>query len=147
MATVAQVVVRSLKNLGVKYIFGVPSGNWVDYLSAIQETDGIEFILVSNEGNAGFMADACWRLTGQPAACFGTFGPGACNLTTGVCGAYLDRAPVIALTDEMNDAMLPRIAQMNIDHQTLFKPITKWTTRLEKGRIKETVYRAFEIAV
>ncbi len=147
MATVAQVLVQSLKNLGVNYIFGVPSGNWVDFLTEIQETEDIEFILVSNEGSAGFMADVCWRLTGQPAACFGTFGPGACNLTTGVSGGYLDRAPMIAFTDEMNEAMLPRITQMNIDHQTLFKPITKWTTRLKQGKVKETLYKAFEIAV
>lgn len=146
MATVAQVMAKSLKELGVKYIFGVPSGNWVDFLSPIQEIEGIEFILVSNEGSAGFMADVCWRLTGQPAAVFGTFGPGACNLTTGVSGGYLDRSPMIAFTDEMNDAMLPRITQMNIDHQTLFKPITKWTTRLKQGQVKETLYKAFEIA-
>jgi len=146
MATVAQVMVQSLKDLGIKYIFGVPSGNWVDFLTAVQETEDIEFVLVSNEGSAGFMADVCWRLTGQPAACFGTFGPGACNLTTGVSGGYLDRAPMIAFTDEMNDAMLPRIAQMNIDHQTLFKPITKWTTRLKQGKVKEILYKAFEIA-
>lgn len=53
---------------------------------------------------------------------------------------------MIAFTDEMNDAMLPRITQMNIDHQTLFKPITKWTTRLKQGRVKETLYKALEIA-
>ena len=146
MTTVAQVMVQSLKDLGIKYIFGVPSGNWVDFLTAIQETEGVEFVLISNEGSAGFMADVCWRLTGQPAACFGTFGPGACNLTTGVSGGYLDRAPMIAFTDEMNDAMLPRISQMNIDHQTLFKPITKWTTRLKQGEVKEILYKAFEIA-
>lgn len=146
MATVAQVMVQSLKKLGIKYIFGIPSGNWVDFLTAIQEAEDIEFVLVSNEGSAGFMADVCWRLTGQPAACFGTFGPGACNLTTGVCGGYLDRAPMLAFTDEMNEAMLPRITQMNIDHQTLFKPITKWTTRLKQGEVKEILYKAFEIA-
>jgi acetolactate synthase-1/2/3 large subunit len=146
MATVAQVMVQALKDLGVKYIFGVPSGNWVDFLHEIQMAENIEFILVSNEGSAGFMADVCWRLTGQPAACFGTLGPGACNLTTGVCGGFLDRAPMIAFTDEMNDAMLHRTSQMNIDHQSLFKPITKWTTRLKPGRVKETLYKAFEIA-
>ena len=130
MATIAQVMAKTLKELGVKYIFGVPSGNWVDYMAAIQEVDGLEFILISNEGSGGFMADVCWRLTGTVAACFGTFGPGACNQTTGVCGGYLDRSPMLAFSDEMNEQMLPRISQMNIDHQTLFKPITKWTTRL-----------------
>lgn len=146
MASVAQVMAKTLKELGVKYIFGVPSGNFLDYMDAIQKEDGIEFILISNEGSGGFMADVCWRLTGTIAACFGTFGPGACNQTTGVCGGYLDRSPMIAFSDEMNDTMLTRTSQMNIDHQTLFKPITKWTTRLEAGRVKKTLYKAVQIA-
>lgn len=147
MATVAQVMAETLKELGVRYVFGVPSGNWVEYMAAIEEVDGLEFILISNEGSGGFMADVCWRLTGTVAACFGTFGPGACNQTTGVCGGYLDRSPMIAFSDEMGDAMLPRVSQMNIDHQTLFKPITKWTTRLQVGKIKETLLQGMQIAV
>lgn len=146
MATVAQVMAKSLKEIGVQYVFGVPSGNWVDYMAAIEEVDGLEFVLISNEGSGGFMADVCWRLTGNVAACFGTFGPGACNQTTGVCGGYLDRSPMIALSDEMDDQMLPRISQMNIDHQTLFKPITKWSTRLQAGKVRETLYKALHIA-
>jgi acetolactate synthase-1/2/3 large subunit len=147
MEKVSDTLIKTLKELGVKYIFGVPSGNWVDYMNAIEQVDGIEFILVSNESSAGFMADVCWRLTGTVAACFGTFGPGACNLSTGVCGGYLDRSPMIALTDEMGDDMLNRVTQMNIDHQTLFKPITKYTTRLSAKSIRETIHKAYSIAV
>ncbi len=146
MKTVAQQMIQALKALGVNYIFGVPSGNWVDYMEAIRETEGIEFILVSNEASAGFMADVSWRLTGQMAACFGTFGPGACNLSTGVCGAYLDRSPMLVFTDEMDDKMRPRITQMNIDHQKLFEPITKLTTRLELHKVKEIIFKATQIA-
>jgi len=146
MASVARVMAKTLKELGVKYIFGVPSGNFVDYMDAIKKEEGLEFILISNEGSGGFMADVCWRLTGTIAACFGTFGPGACNQTTGVCGGYLDRSPMIAFSDEMNDAMLKRTSQMNIDHQTLFRPITKWTTRLGADRVEKTLYKAVQIA-
>ncbi len=146
MATVAEVVAETLRELGVQYVFGVPSGNWADYMAAIEVVEGLEFILVSNEASGGFMADVCWRLTGRIAACFGTFGPGACNLTTGVCGGYLDRSPMLALTDEVSDEMRSRISQMNIDHQALFQPITKWTTRLEAGKVKESLYKAVQIA-
>ncbi|WP_300455989.1 thiamine pyrophosphate-binding protein [Desulfobacula sp.] len=146
MATVAQVMAGTLKELGVHYIFGVPSGNWVDYMAAIQAVDGLEFILVSNEGSGGFMADVCWRLTGKVAACFGTMGPGACNQTIGVCGGYLDRSPMIAFSDEVNPKLQHRISQMNIDHQTLFKPITKWTARLKACNVRETLYNALQIA-
>lgn len=132
--------------MGVRYIFGVPSGNWIDYMSAIEAVDGLDFILVTNEASGGFMADVCWRLTGTVAACFGTFGPGACNLTTGVCGGFLDRAPMLAFTDEMSTSMRPRIAQMNIDHQALFRPITKWTTRISPATVQNTLYQAMQIA-
>lgn len=137
---------ETLKYIGIRYIFGIPSGNWVDYMEAIRETDGIEFVLVSNEASGGFMADACWRLTGQMAACFGTFGPGACNLSTGVCCGLLDRSPMLVFTDEMSDQMLHRTTQMNIDHQALFAPLTKWTTRLAGDRIEDTLKKAAAIA-
>jgi len=146
MTTVARLTAKTLKDSGVQYIFGVPSGNWVDFMAAIEETDGLEFMLISNEASGGFMAAICWRLTGKIAACFGTFGPGACNMTTGVCGGFLDRSPMIAFSDEMNDTMRNRTCQMNIDHQALFKPITKWSTRLKPGSVRETITKAIHIA-
>lgn len=146
MATVARTLANTLKELGVRYVFGVPSGNWVDYIAAIEDTDELDFILVSNEASGGFMADVCWRMTGTIAACFGTLGPGACNLSTGVCGGYLDRSPMIAFTDEMSDKMRYRTAQMNIDHQAFFKPVTKWTTRLKAGEVRHTIHKAVQIA-
>ncbi len=142
----AEALAKTLKKLGIRYIFGVPSGNWVDYMAAIGAVDGLDFVLVSNEASGAFMADACWRITGTPAACFATFGPGACNLSTGVCCGFLDRSPMIALTDEMSASMLNRTSQMNIDHQTLFRPITKWTTRLSPNNVQETLATAFRIA-
>ena len=146
MTIVAKKFAETLRELGVRYVFGVPSGSWVDYMEALRATDGIEFVLVSNEASGGFMADVCWRLTGTPAACFGTFGPGACNLTTGVGCAFLDRSAMLAFTDEMSDAMLHRVTQMNIDHQTLFRSITKRTTRLKSDSVKKILYQAMQIA-
>lgn len=145
--TVAQALVTSLRDMGVRHVFGVPSGGWVDYMEALRTTDGIDFVLTSHEGGASFMADICGRLTGVPGVCFGTFGPGATNLSTGVGGAYLDRSPMIALTDEMPAAMRSRTVQMGIDHQALFRPITKWTTRLEAETLNETLAEAAGIAV
>ena len=66
--TVAAAVVDALKEMGVRYVFGVPSGGWVDYMEALRKTDGIEFILTTHEGGAGMMADVCGRLTGAPGA-------------------------------------------------------------------------------
>ncbi len=145
--TVAQQVINTLKELGVKHVFGVPSGGWVDYMEAMRTTDGIDFVLATHEGGAGFMADVCGRITGVPGVCFGTFGPGATNLATGVGSAYLDRSPMIALTDEMADDKRDRIVQMNIDHQALFAPITKKTTRLEADTIREILFDAAQVAL
>jgi len=145
--TVAAAVVDALKEMGVRYVFGVPSGGWVDYMEALRKTDGIEFILTTHEGGAGMMADVCGRLTGAPGACFGTFGPGATNLATGVGEALLDRSPVIALTDEMPAAMRGRTTQMGIDHQALFRPLTKKTTRLEPQSVKSILFDAGCVAL
>jgi acetolactate synthase-1/2/3 large subunit len=106
----------------------------------------VEFVLVSNEGSAGFMADVCGRLTGRPGACYGTYGPGATNLTTGVGSALLDRSPLLAFTTEASDRMYYRALQMWIDHQALFRPLTKWTTRLSAANLRQTVRRAVQVA-
>lgn len=144
---VATILVETLRELGVKYVFGVPSGGWVDYMEALRATDGIEFILTSHEGAAGMMADVCGRLTGVPGACFGTFGPGATNMATGVGEALLDRSPMIAFSDEMPAPMRGRTTQMGIDHQALFRPLTKKTTRLRADAVQSILFDAARIAL
>lgn len=145
--TVAAAFVEALREIGVKYVFGVPSGGWVDYMEALRKADGIEFVLTTHEGAAGMMADVCGRIGGVPGACFGTFGPGATNLATGVGEALLDRSPMLAFTDEMPDQMRGRTVQMGIDHQALFAPLTKKTTRLTPGAVKSTIFEAARIAM
>jgi acetolactate synthase-1/2/3 large subunit len=140
--TVATEVIQTLRDLGVKHVFGVPSGGWVDYMEALRITEGIEFVLATHEGGAGFMADVAGRLSGAPGVCFGTFGPGATNLATGVGSALLDRSPVLALTDEMPVAMRGRTTQMGIDHQALFAPLTKTTLRLSARNPGQTIIEA-----
>jgi acetolactate synthase-1/2/3 large subunit len=140
--TVAAEVARALRELGVQYVFGVPSGGWVDYMEALRQTDGIEFVLTTHEGAAGMMADVCGRLGPAPGVCFGTFGPGATNLATGVGEALLDRSPMIALTDEMPASMRGRTTQMGIDHQALFQPLTKKTTRLRADAVRSILFDA-----
>jgi acetolactate synthase-1/2/3 large subunit len=140
-------VAETLRDLGVKHVFGVPSGGWVDYMDALRKTEGIEFVLSTHEGGAAMMADVCGRLTGVPGVCFGTFGPGATNLATGVGEALLDRSPMIAFTDEMAADMRGRTVQMGIDHQALFAPLTKKTTRLREDAVQEILYAAARTAL
>ena len=138
MTTVAEQLIRRFKERGIRFVFGVPSGSWLYYMEAMRK-EGVEFVLVSNEASAGFMADVCSRLTGVPGVCYGTVGPGATNLSTGVVNAFLDRSSVIALTSEPPEKLIGRTVQMAIDHQALFRPITKWTTRLTADRIDQVL--------
>src|SRR5437764_7320588 len=107
---------------------------------------GVDFVLTSHEGSAGFASDVTARMTGTPGFCLATLGPGATNLATGVGNAWLDRSPMIAITCNLNTDQLGRRIQMWIDHQALFKPITKATITLEKGRIAETMSAAIALA-
>lgn len=142
MHTVAHQFARTLREIGVRYVFGVPSGNMIDYIEALRLEEGIDFVLVGHEATAAIMADVCGRLSGIPGVCFATFGPGATNLSTGVGEAFLDRSPLIAFTDEMPDHLLNRTVQMNINHQQLFYPITKWSTRMNPTNVEEVILKA-----
>ncbi len=147
MTTVARQFAHTLKEIGVRFVFGVPSGNMIDYMEALREEEDIEFVLVGHETTAAFMAGICGRLTGVPGVCFGTFGPGATNLLTGVGGTLLDRFPMIAFTDEMPEYLQDRTVQMNINHQQLFYPVTKWTSRLNSDNVQEIILKGAGIAV
>ncbi|MGH6769214.1 MAG: thiamine pyrophosphate-binding protein [Xanthobacteraceae bacterium] len=142
----ADLIVAILKAAGIHRGFGIPSGNVLPLMEAMRK-GGIEFVLTAHEGSAGFAADVTGRLTGAPGLCIATLGPGATNLATGVGNAWLDRSPMIAITCNLNTDQLGRRIQMWIDHHALFKPITKASFRLEKGKIAETVAEAIRIAV
>jgi len=142
--TIAEYIANQLFSHGVRYVFGIPGGASIPYLEAFKDA-GIEFILTSNEATAGIMADVTGRLTGIPGICHSTFGPGATNISTGVGGALLDRSPVIVFTSEMNDTMLNRTTQMNINHQKLFEPLTKATYRMNSGNVAEVMESAFRL--
>jgi acetolactate synthase-1/2/3 large subunit len=142
---IADYIAGQLFKEGVRYVFGIPGGPSVPYLEAFRNA-GIEFILTSNEASAGIMADVSARLTGHQGVCHATFGPGATNIATGIGGALLDRSPVIVMTSEVDDRMIGRTTQMNINHQKLFEPITKATFRLNAGNVSDVLHKAFKIS-
>jgi acetolactate synthase-1/2/3 large subunit len=142
----ADLIVATLKTAGIRHGFGIPSGNVLPLMEAMRN-GGVEFVLTAHEGSAGFAADVSGRLTDAPGLAIATLGPGATNLATGVGSAWLDRSPMIAITCNLNTDQLGRRIQMWIDHHALFKPITKATLRLERGRIAETVNAAIALAM
>jgi len=142
---VAEHLVEFLHRNGTEHLFGVPSGDLLPYMEAM-ERGKVEFVLVSNEASAGFMATVYGWLKKVPGACYATLGPGATNLTTGLGSAMLDRSPVLAFTSEPGNSMLGRTTQMAVDHQMLMRPLTKWTTRLDPARTEEILSKAVSIA-
>jgi acetolactate synthase-1/2/3 large subunit len=106
----------------------------------------VEFILTASETSAGFMAEAVGNLTGIPGICVVTLGPGATNLATGVGSAWLDRAPLIAVTCNVATRWLERRVQMRIDHHALFRPLTKATFPLKGDNLGGTLAQALALA-
>jgi acetolactate synthase I/II/III large subunit len=142
----SDVIVGMLEKAGVRWVFGVPSGPVLPLIDSLRRSS-IEFILTASETSAGFMASVIGYLTGRPGVCVSTVGPGATNLTTGVGCAWLDRAPVLALTCNVSSAWLGRRIQMRIDHEALFKPITKKTFSFRDRQVSKLLAQALEIAI
>ena len=93
------------------------------------------------------MADAYGRLTGHAGVCLGTLGPGATNLVTGLADAFLDRAPVVALTGQTGLAEMHKESHQYIDVVRMMKPVTKWNARIHDPEIiPEAVRKAFAVA-
>jgi acetolactate synthase I/II/III large subunit len=144
--TNTDLLVRVLEQSGVRWVFGVPSGPVLPLIESLRQSP-VQFVLTASETSAGFMASAVGHLTGVPGVCASTLGPGATNLTTGVGAAWLDRAPVLAITCNVASSWLERRIQMRIDHQKLFKSLTKASFSLGDGRVVETLTRALAIAI
>ncbi len=143
--TNADLIAELLHAAGVRYAAGIPSGQVLAIIDAMRRV-GIEFVLVSHEGAAGFMADVMGRVSGVPGVAVATVGPGATNLTTGIGNAWLDRSPALAITGQVPCAQLERRVQMRIDHQALFRPLTKATYQLAPGNVAATVAQALATA-
>ena len=92
--------VQCLETEGIEYIFGVPGEENAHMMMSLEQSEKITFILTRHEQGAAFMAEVYGRLTGNPAGCLGTLGPGASNLITGVADANMDRAPMLVLTGQ-----------------------------------------------
>src|SRR5918911_2097705 len=142
--TNADVIAERLYAAGVRHAFGIPSGQVLAIIEALGRAD-IEFVLVSHEGAAGFMADVTGRVTGVPGVAVATVGPGATNLTTGIGNAWLDRSPALAITGQVPTPQLQRRVQMRIDHQALYRPLTKASFQLTPSGVASVVDEALAL--
>lgn len=142
----AELLVKCLKNEDVRFIFGLPGEENMEILDALLDSD-IRFITTRHEQGAAFMADVYGRLSGKAGVCLSTLGPGATNLLTGIADANLDHAPLVALTGQASLDRLHKESHQHIDIVSIFHPVTKWNTLIQKPEIiPEVVRKAFKIA-
>ena len=145
--TAADLLVACLEAEGCEYVFSVPGEETLDVLESLANSDKVRHITVRHEQGAAFMADVYGRLTGRAAVAMGTLGPGATNLLTGIADAYLDRAPMVAITGQASSDKLHKEAHQVVDIVDMFKPVTKWNVRIERiPAIPEIVRKAFRVA-
>jgi acetolactate synthase-1/2/3 large subunit len=145
--TVADLLVESLEAEGCQYVFSVPGEETMDVLDSLSRSDRIRHVTTRHEQGAAFMADVHGRLTGRAAVAMGTLGPGATNLLTGIADAYLDRAPLVAITGQASSDKLHKEAHQVVDVVEMFRPVTKWNTRVERPAVlPEVIRKAFRVA-
>jgi len=142
----SDVFVECLEAEGVKYVFGIPGEETLDLNESLAKSS-VAFIPVRHEQGGAYMADMYGRLTGRAGVCLGTLGPGALNLVTAVADAYLDRAPLVALTGQADLERMHKESHQYIDLVDLLRPITKWNARVNSPDvIPEVVRKAFKVA-
>ena len=122
--TTAEVLVECLEAEGVDTVFGIPGEENLDLMFALKKS-GIRFITTRHEQGAAFMADVYGRLTGRAGVCLATLGPGATNLVTGVADAFLDGAPLVAITGQVSSELMQFTSHQYLDLSAMFAPITK----------------------
>jgi acetolactate synthase I/II/III large subunit len=144
--TGAQIVMRLLERQGIECIAGIPGGANLPLYDALKFSS-IRHILARHEQGAGFIAQGMARVTGGPAVCFGTSGPGATNLLTAIADARLDSVPLVAITGQVPRAMIGTDAFQEIDTYGLTLPITKHNYLVRTTReLLDVVPAAFRIA-
>ena len=139
--------VQCLEAEGIEYIFGVPGEENADFMMSLEKSDAIRFVLTRHEQGAAFMAEAYGRLTGNPAGCLGTLGPGSTNLITGVADANMDHAPMLVLTGQAATSRLHKESHQVMDVVHMFEPVTKWAQTIHHAdSIPELVRKAVRVA-
>lgn len=149
-ATGAFALIDSLKRHGVRYVFGYPGGAILpiyDELYRAEAAGGISHILVRHEQGAAHAADGYARATGEVGVCFGTSGPGATNLVTGIATAAMDSIPMVVITGQVNRAAIGSDAFQETDIFGITLPIVKHSYVVrDPNHMARIVAEAFYIA-
>jgi acetolactate synthase-1/2/3 large subunit len=143
-------VVSALEELDTKIIFGIPGLHILTIYDALYDSKKIKHVTVKHECNAGFMADAYGRLTGEPGVCITTAGPGACNVVNSIAQAYSADSPLLHICGTNSlDSLAEFLHGVDIPNflQLIFKPITKASILVNNAKdIPKTLFESYNLA-
>ena len=149
--TASDVLAETMVAWGVTHVFGMVGHSnlgFADAVRRLEEAGKLTYIGIRHEGAASFAASAFAKLTGRPAACLSIAGPGATNLLTGLWDAKVDRAPILALTGQVNAQVLGTGAFQELDLRAAFQSVAAWSqTVLPSSRFSELMALALKTAL
>lgn len=128
--TVASLMLKQLEMWGVKRIYGVVGDAIIGLMDELAKQNSIQFIAVKHESVAAMMASAEAKLTGRLGVCLATMGPGLGNLLNGLGDAYMDKAPVLAITGQAPSQKIGTDYKQYLNQQELIKPLAEYTSLL-----------------
>jgi acetolactate synthase I/II/III large subunit len=145
--TGAQSVIRSLEELDVEVIFGIPGGAVLPVYDPLFDSKKLRHVLVRHEQGAGHAASGYAHATGKVGVCMATSGPGATNLVTPLADAQMDSIPVVAITGQVGRGLIGTDAFQEADISGITMPITKHNFLVRSGDdIPQVLAEAFHIA-
>lgn len=145
--TGAQSVIRSLEELDVDVIFGIPGGAVLPVYDPLFDSKKLRHVLVRHEQGAGHAASGYAHATGKVGVCMATSGPGATNLVTALADAQMDSIPVVAVTGQVGRTLIGTDAFQEADISGITMPITKHNFLVRSGNeIPQVFAEAFHIA-
>ncbi|HWQ94112.1 MAG TPA: acetolactate synthase 3 catalytic subunit [Gammaproteobacteria bacterium] len=145
--TGAEILVRCLKDEGVKYVFGYPGGAVLHIYDALYKQDDVQHILVRHEQGAAHAADGYARSTGKPGVVLVTSGPGATNAVTGIATAYMDSIPLVIITGQVSTHAIGSDAFQEVDSVGITRPCVKHNFLVKDVKdLATTIKKAFYIA-
>jgi acetolactate synthase-1/2/3 large subunit len=145
--TGAEILVHSLQDEGVEYIFGYPGGAVLHIYDALYRQDKLQHILTRHEQGATHAADGYARSTGKPGVVLVTSGPGATNAVTGIATAYMDSIPLVVFTGQVPTNLIGNDAFQEADNIGITRPCVKHNFLVKDvSKLAETIKKAFYVA-
>ncbi len=145
--TGAQSLIRSLEEVGVEVIFGIPGGAILPAYDPLMDSTKVRHILTRHEQGAGHAAEGYAAATGKVGVCMATSGPGATNLVTALADAHMDSVPMVAITGQVGSSAIGTDAFQEADIRGITMPVTKHNYLVtDPADIPRAIAEAFHIA-